>query len=554
MAQKAQQVTKKNISSNTLDILDRLNNWFEKNDKKLFYSLLFLSTLFSLLLFDSKVSPGGDDSSYIERAWLFLNEGKFPYYQGPGYPVFLSLFVKLFGLNVIALKFFSVLCQFGFVWVTYLTFRKRVPFIVLFALIAFISFNHFIQYYASQTFTETFFLFVQSICFYIVFKIIDSINKELSWAESFKQNYFKWLLFGLMFVLLSVSKSVAFVAIAAVVFYCLLNKNYKQIVFAIAAFVLVRLVYQLIVTSLFGPSDSDQFEMILRKDLYKPEQGHENFSGLVDRFFNNFNTYISLHMYRILNLRGSEITVAKIIPALSYISALILCAFTFLSFKRNKFIFFSSVYLIVLCAGIFVGIQAANMQDRLIIIAMPFIFLLLFYGTYELVKRYSGMQWLFVLFSGCMLLITIGKSSILAKENTIALKKNLGGDIYYGYTPDWVNFLKMSKYCADSLPDSAQVLSRKPNMNFIYGDGKKFLGQYWVTSTNADSVLMGWKKENVKYVMVGTLRMNPAKNNGRIINTLHRMLQPIAVKYPEKLKLVKTIGETEPTYLYEISY
>lgn len=537
-----------------LSVFDQMEVWFEKHDNKLFFILLFFSTLFSLLLFDSKVSPGGDDSSYIERAWLLLKEGKFPYYQGPGYPVFLALFVKLFGLKVVALKFFSVICQFGFVWFTYKAFVKRIPYTVLFALISFISFNAFIQYYSSQTFTETFFLFVQSVCFYIMFKIIDSLNSALTLVEDLKQNYLKWILFGLLFVLLSISKSIAIVAIVAVIMYFVLNKNYKQVLFALVAFITIRLIYQFIATSIYGPSNSDQFEMILRKDLYKPEAGHEDFGGIIARFFNNFNTYISLHMYRILNLRSFKYDATKINPALSYISAVVMIIFTYLSFKKNKYVFFSSIYLIMLCGGIFLGIQAANMQDRLIIIVIPFIFLLLFYGTYELVKRYSGIRFLFIMFAGIMLLVTIGKSAIQAKKNTIALKKNLSGDIYYGYTPDWENFLKMSKYCADSLPDSAQVLSRKPNMSFIYGNGKKFIGQYWVTSTDADSVLKIWKKQNIKYVLLPTLRMNPEKNNGRFINTIHRMLQPVAEKYPEKLKLLKTIGTDEPTYLYEIDY
>ena len=552
--QQAPQATKKTAVSKkqATGVLERLNNWFGKHDKKIFYLLLLLSTLFSLFLFDSKVSEGGDDSSYIERAWLFLHDGKYPYFQGPGYPVFLSLFLKLFGLKVIPLKFFSVICQIGFIIFTYLAFHKRIPYVVLFALLAFLSFNNFIQYYASQTFTETFFLFIQSICLYVVFKIIDTIDNEQGWVDSFKKNYGKWILFGVMFVLLSISKSIAFVTIVGVVFYFILNKNYKQAVYAIIAFFVIRLIYQLIVTALFGANETDQLEMMLRKELYKPEAGHEDFSGMVDRFFNNFNTYISLHIYRILNLRNFDTLL--IIPALSYISTIIFAVFSIMSYKRNKFVFFSSIYLIVLCGGIFFGVQAANMQDRLIIIAMPLIFTVLFYGMYELVKRSSGMQTLFILFASIMLLVTISKTIVQAKQNTTALKKNLSGDIYYGYTPDWVNFLQMSKYCADSLPDSAYILSRKPNMSFIYGNGKKFVGQYWVTTTNADSVLMGWQQEKVKYIILATLRANPKKNNGRIINTIHRMLQPVAEKYPQKLKLLKTIGDLEPTYLYEISY
>lgn len=535
-------------------LLGKLDAWFERNNKKVFYSLLFFSTIFSLLLFDSKVSEGGDDSGYIQRAWEFLHEGVFPYFQGPAYPVFLSIFVKFFGLNVIALKFFSVLCQIGFVWFTYKAFVNRIPFTVLFALISFIAFNHFIQYYASQTFTETFFLFVQSVCLYVVFKIMDSIDENQSFVEGLKKNYLKWLIFGLMFVLLSISKSIAFVCIVGVVLYFIFNKNYKQAAYAIIAFFVIRIIYQLITTALFGPADTGQLEMMLRKELYKPEAGHEDFGGLINRFFNNFNTYISLHMYRLLNLRNVGTDATKIIPALSYISTVILAIITFLSYKKNKIVFFSCIYLITFCGGIFFGVQAANMQDRLIIIVMPLIFLVLFYGAYELSKRSSMAQGVVVFFGAFMLLVTIGKSTIIAQKNTTALKKNLGGDIYYGYTPDWQNFLKMSKYCADSLPDSAQVLSRKPNMSFIYGNGKKFAGQYWVTTMNADSVKMEWKSKKIEYIILPNIRQNPAKNNGRIINTIHRMLGPYAQQNPGKVELVKTIGTNEKCELYKIKY
>ncbi len=558
-AQIKSSVSSKNPTARTavqLTLLDRLNNWFEKNDKKVFYTLLFLSTLFSLLLFDSKVSDGGDDSSYIERAWSFIHEGKFPYFQGPGYPLALSFFVKMFGLNVIALKFFSVACQFGFVWVTYLTFRKRIPYVVLFALISFISFNNFIQYYASQTFTESFFLFLQSICLYVTFKIIDAINNDSSLIKGFQENYGKWLLFGFMFVLLAISKSIGFVAVGGVVLYFLFTRNYKQIVYAIVMFLAFRFLYQIITTAEFGSNTSNQLEMMLRKQLYKPQGGHEDFSGMIDRFFNNFDTYISLHIYRILNpVYKHDYAITDIVPPLAYITTVVLAVFTFLSYKKNKFIFFSSIYLISLCGGIFLGVQAQNMQDRLIIIAMPLIFLVLFYGMYELVKKYSMLQTVFILFASIMLLVTIGKSTVLAKQNATALKKNLGGDVYYGFTPDWENFLKMSKYCADSLPDSENVLSRKPSMSFIYGNGKKFIGQ-WDSpeNPNADSVLMGWQKQNVKYVILPNLRMNPKKNNGKIINNIHRMILPVYQKYRDKIRLVKTIGTIEKCELYEIIY
>lgn len=533
-------------------LFEKLDRWFEKNDKKMFYLTLFLSTLVSILLFDSKVSPGGDDSSYIERAWNFLYNHKFPYFQGPAYPVFLSVFVKMFGLNVIALKFFSLLCQLGFVFFTYKAFVKRIPYSVLYALLFFISFNNYIQYYSSQTFTETFFLFIQSIAIYVTFKVIDAIDESDGWIEGVKKNYLKWLAFGLIFVLLSTAKSIAFVCIAGIISYFILKKNYKQAVYALLAVLIVRVLYQLITTAIFGANTSGQLDLMLRKDLYKPEGGHEDVAGMIDRFFNNFNTYFSLHMYRILNIRKTDTLL--VIPALSYITTIIIAIFTFISYRKNKYVFLSSLYFIVLCFGIFFGVQAANMQDRLIIIAMPFIFLVLFYGTYEITKRYSGARSVFALFSVVMLLVTFGKTIALATENTKSLKKNMSGDIYYGYTPDWENFLRMSKYCADSLPTDAGILSRKPNMSFIYSNGRSFVGQYITTTTDADSVLYTWKKSNVSYILLAKLRKDPRKNNGEVINTIHRMLGPVYQKYPQKVKLVKTIGTNESCELYHLDY
>ena len=75
------QASTKSVSSNVgskSDLFEKIDVWFEKHNKKVFYLLLAISTLFSYILFDAKVSDGGDDSSYIERAWSLLYEHKFP--------------------------------------------------------------------------------------------------------------------------------------------------------------------------------------------------------------------------------------------------------------------------------------------------------------------------------------------------------------------------------------------------------------------------------------------------------------------------------------------
>jgi hypothetical protein len=169
-------------------------------------------------------------------------------------------------------------------------------------------------------------------------------------------------------------------------------------------------------------------------------------------------------------------------------------------------------------------------------------------------KKDSVIQFIYIIFVSVFFFSSFISSTVKATVHFKELKKNFAGDIYYGYSKDWVNFLQMSSYCADSLPPASLVASRKAPMSFIYGHGKKFYAVYNVFSSDADSVLSTFKKDGVTHVIIASLRRNPKKPDGFTINTMERLLQPVVQKYPGKLKLVKQIGEEEPAYLYQIVY
>jgi hypothetical protein len=95
----------------------------------------------------------------------------------------------------------------------------------------------------------------------------------------------------------------------------------------------------------------------------------------------------------------------------------------------------------------------------------------------------------------------------------------------------------------------------------VYGKGKHFFPIYSVigkdpvtNQSNPDTALAIFKRNKVTHFILANLRIDPARNTGDIINTVHNIVIPIAQKYPEKLRLVKRIGEDEVAELYEIRY
>lgn len=209
----------------------------------------------------------------------------------------------------------------------------------------------------------------------------------------------------------------------------------------------------------------------------------------------------------------------------------------------------------------FIVLQTRWDQARIIMVIIPMLFLVIFYGIYQSVKKSSIGQNIYVI----LIVITCASVFISSTKKSIhnlpILKQNIKGDVYFGYTPDWVNFLKASEWCGSNLPPNSKVASRKAPMSFIYGKGMQFYGVYNVVykdpetkQSNPDSVLALFHKTGVTHFLLSSLRMMPNKNNGNIINTMNNVIEPVAKKYPEKIKLVQQIGDTEPTYIYEIIY
>ncbi len=552
-SRKTNEPSRKVVKPVSRSLFESLEASMQKHQLLIFIITGFLSLLFGLFLFDVKISEANDDSLYVEAGYNFARDFRHYYTaNAPLYPMFLSIPIRLAGLNIILLKFFSLIFSVLHILFMFLAFRKRLPLLVLLPALLIIAVNSSFQYFASQTFTESFFMMLQALFIWGFIRVYGQENKN----EIIPSNWKQWLFLGCMAFLTTLTKNLAIASLMVLVFYFLIHLQFRQIVYTLVAFLAFKVPFEVIKALIWkGTSQySSQATLLLQKDPYDASKGQEDFAGFVDRFTGNINLYISKRLFQIFGFKTmDDISISAGASFLFIVFFLLAIFFIFRS--RNKLMLFVSIYALAMMAITFIVLQTRWDQPRFILVYVPFILITLFFALhFQLKDKGSLVQFLYLALAGILFFSSLISSTGKAVNRYPILKRNLSGDIYHGYTPDWQNYLKMSRYVGDSLAPNAFVACRKAPMSFVYGQGKKFYPVYTVLSTDADTVLDIFKRDSVTHVILASLRRDPKKVDGYIINTLHRMLIPVQQKYPQKLVLIKQIGESEPAYLYKINY
>jgi hypothetical protein len=580
MAKQAKEVKKpagqKKISSPS-STYTSLNNYFIRNEKKAFLIFLLLGIILAVMSFNARISEAHDDALYIEAGHRYVAEFPNYYYtsNAPMYPMFLALLTLIFGTNLIAFKIFSLIFFIIGAVLYYKALDKKVPEILKFLVLAFLCINHLILYYASMTFSEPFYMVMQATFFYFFSKYNfgeDPIGTNI------KVDWKKWAILGLLMMFLTLAKNILVFGIIAIAVYFFIRKEYRKMIFAMVSFGIFKALFEFTKSLVWGKSAiqySSQMSLLLNKDPYDASQGQEDIAGFIGRFIDNIGLYLGKRFYQIIGFMDENYSFTTRYEANGeviedtnksvYVLALFIIGLTvyglYTAFrKKNDLIVFLILFAGIISGGTFVVLQSRWDQARFIMVHMPVFLLGIFYGLYSFFEKNSFNQKIFVaiclLIVGSMFLSSFKRAS----KNVPVVSRNIKGDIYYGYTPDWQNYLRCSAWCADSLSKESLVACRKAPMSFVYGKGKTFFPIYSVikkdTATqqsHPDSALAYFNQNKVTHIMVASLRMNPNENNGQIINTIHNIIQPIMEKYPDKLKLVHTEGFGEQCYLFEIT-
>lgn len=554
---------KKVAAKKNSDMFTRTERWLDERKSWTGIVITVLSLVFSLLMFNAKISIGHDDALYIEAAKEYA-DNFFSYFytaNAPFYMILMSLPVKLLGINVIALKLFSVVFFVLSIYFLYRAFVNRIPHLILVGSLLLFAINWMALEYASLTYTEALYLMMQALFFWVMNTLAAKVwnDEEESIARLFKKHMGLWLVFGIMFYLLYFTRTVGIAAIAVFPVAMVVFKKYKAAILGTLSALVFTGIFEGLKRVIWAAAptvSSNQGDILFQKDPYDPSQGTEDLAGFIERFWGNIQVYMSSRFWEILGFRDDP---SEFIASLAVITVIPLLVGLIMAVKRKDlFILLPGLYTGALLALTFIVLQVQWGQGRLVMVFIPLISIVGMYFFYRLFSsdNLKSFQIIFYLMIAVFLFTGVKSTLGKVKENLPVAKANLlKGDEFAGYTDDWKNYLKMSKWCADSLPANSLVACRKAPMSFVYGRGKKFYGVYTASETaNADSLMAQLKSAGVTHVIVANLRINPKSSQAGIINTIHRWLKPIADKYPESLEFVRQEGTDEESVLYKFNY
>ena len=477
------------------DLLEIMDEFLDQRLSWLIWVIMGVALFFSLLLFDARVSLSGDDSFYIIRASDFIHSFKYPGFQGPLYPIVLSLFVAIFGISLVPLKMLSLIMILGFIYLFYLAFRSRIPSSLMVVILLIISVNSPVLYYASQTYNEAFYLFMQMVLILVFFRSFIDIDLAITYKQDIKRH----LLLALCLLSLTLTKNIGFTAVFAVLGYFLLLGQWKNILYSVVAFGIAMLVFQggkYMFWHEGGLQFSSQGSGLLNKDYYNPQAGKEDLSGFFMRLINNSNLYLSKHFVAILGMRKITpvMAVSSVVTLLIYILSI---GSLLITFKKNRYIFFTGLLAGSFLLISFVILQAKWDQSRLIIPAVPLILLMIFSVIYyaSAIQKYKFLQIVIP-----VLALLIFFQNIAVTASSVKQNQQISGR-YGGLTPDWKNYLKASEWAAANLPKEAVIACRKPSISFVYGKGRNFYGIMQLPTYNTEVFFNNWAKDDSAYVL-----------------------------------------------------
>ena len=530
------------------DVLEQIETFLEKNRNIFLLISIGIASLLCYLLFDARMSFQTDDSEYVLMAKNFLTDGSYPSYHGTLYPLMLALLMKIFGMKVVIFKFFSCIFMVAQILFFYTAFKGKVPYLVLFTTLIYLSINSYFLYFSSQTYTEAFTLCLQALAFIFFFNHIRLLGED----PSLKNTWKSWLMFGFFLLVLSITKNILIVSVGCFALYFLIYKEWMNAVLTVLSFVIFKLPYELLTRTALHARTTSQLDQVMLKDFYNPAAGNEDFpSGYIERMFENFNIFVSVQVYKVLGFRSDHPTISAADDASWLLTLLFAAALIFIFitlFRKNRYLIFGLLYAIGVWFASFTSLQTIwSEQWRLIIPYVPYVLIALLGAFWYRAKdaKQSVFKPVLIVVSVLFLLIQFPLTSKKISQNSSGLKHYLKGEMTYGVPDTYADFVSICDSMPSKLPANAIIATGKPGEAFVYSHGYKFERVPMPgANESADSVLANLKKQGITHLF--------ADGYSRQVNADIKIIEK---QYPQKLVPVLEAGpQDRPLALIEIKY
>ncbi len=474
-------------------------------------------------MFDPKPFTGGDNAVYVLLAEsiahgkgykdLYLPDEQ-PHSQYPfGFPLLLTPFVLIFGINITLLKFVVLLSGLGALYfmikICETLFKGKIYFLIASytSIPIMITYNHWIL-------TEMPFICLSLASIYLLIK-----------AETGKQ-YFYYLAF-LCSIYAVFIRTAGIALIVGIIVWLLLHKRYKQVVIIIILFLLVFIPWQMRNTGI--ERGGGYVEQLLARNPYQMELGRINILDFMRRIADNFLYYA----FRVLPSILLPVMQSEIL--LTIVGA-IFTILTFIGFitrinRRSVFETYFVFAIMVLLAWPYVWAS-----DRFLLPVLP-IFVIYIYSGVLWIRDKTNFRHLIPAFAGVIIAFNIIVIVPLVRQTVKNNAAYLKGDRYAGYGLDWRRYFEIVEWTRKHIPSGNVIMARKPEFVYLLSGHKSII--YPFTTDHApirDAI------EKCDYIIL---------DNFFWTATSAFYLFPVIEETPEKYTILKKTGSPE-FYLLKI--
>lgn len=532
---------------------DRIGEWCSRHSKRCLLAALVIGLIASLAQFDVKPSIGGDDTSYVLQAMDFVSTGQIPpSFRTPGYPLMLAFFVRIVGVKLVLLKMTSLLSFLGLVGSFFAVFKKRLNPMIFYPTLFLLALNPLVLEYSSQTYSEMLFAAITVWSFHFIMKSAKS------------ENHHHAVLSGLCTMAGFYIRVVGATIGGTAVIFFILERRWKTLV-----------IYALVCAALYAPlkiqqrnsgvNSFGQASLLLLKNPYDATQGSETTAGYIDRFLNNLSNQLNYQIPVALSLPTSDELAGadgRLFPNGIAMLA-VACSLLVLAGMKTTVVGSSAnelkviaIFLAVYVAFICLALQNLFATPRMMMPVIPYLTFMFLLGWQWILQKTqrtssaeslsSGLKTIFV--SGVFVMLTFTTLRTMGRVNSNypILKANLSGDEFAGFTDDWANYLKASRWIGQNLPKvDTKVICRKPELFQIYNGGYVAYGAYQIDQTDPDSILAKWKRLKLTHLLYDNFQWS---------STLRRYVQPVAEKFPKLFTPLHQEGRAYPSYVFRLDF